>query len=86
MRAWGESREGHVELTDERFLDAVIRVHERISTGLRAIASGERYIEDRIAPEDDEIIRGYCTLHGVALTRPARAASVPAPAARCVRQ
>jgi len=67
MSSSGELWKGAVELTDERFLDAVIRVHERIRTGLRAIASGAHRIEDRSAPDDYRIIREYCALHGVAV-------------------
>jgi len=59
-----EARRGLEELTDEQFVSAVIRVHERVITGLRALADGTSPRGDA-AREDVEIIRSYAALHGM---------------------
>ena len=59
-----EARCGLEELTDEQFVSAVIRVHERVITGLRALADGTSPRGDA-AREDVEIIRSYAALHGL---------------------
>ncbi len=59
-----EARRGLEELTDEQFVSAVIRVHERVITGLRALADGTSPRGDT-AGEDAEIIRSYAALHGL---------------------
>ena len=59
-----EARRGLEELTDEQFVSAVIRVHEGVIAGLRALAGGTSPREGA-AGEDAEIIQSYAALHGV---------------------
>jgi hypothetical protein len=64
MKAVDNPRRGLEELTDEQFVSAVIRGHERVIAGLRALADGVSPREDATG-EDAEIIRSYAGLHGV---------------------
>jgi hypothetical protein len=53
--------------TDEQFVDAVIRVHERIQSGLEVLALGvvSPAIEDAVEGADTDVIRAYCLSYGV---------------------
>jgi len=59
-----EARGRLEELTEDQFVSAVIREHERVIAGLTALASGTWPLEDA-AGEDAEIIRSYEALYGV---------------------
>ncbi len=52
--------------SSEEFVTAVIRVHERLMAGLKALA-GSPSPAGREAHEDTEVIRSYSTLNGVAV-------------------
>lgn len=51
--------------SDEEFVVAVIRIHERLHANLRALALGGGRVLDPVDPGEGEVIRAYCAAHGV---------------------
>ena len=58
-----------IDPTDEEFVDAVIRMHERIRSQLQAFSRGARRPESDAAVEAADIIRAYCLSYGVDAAR-----------------
>jgi len=58
------TRRGQGAPSSEEFVTAVIRVHDRLIAGLKALAGGPSPA-GRDAHEDAEIIRSYSALNGV---------------------
>jgi hypothetical protein len=53
--------------SDEEFVAAVIRVHERLLSSLRALARGDGWRQDPADPAEGVVIQAYSTAHGVPL-------------------
>jgi hypothetical protein len=53
--------------SDEEFVAAVIRVHERLLSSLQAIARGDGWVQDPVDPAEGVVIQAYSTAHAVPL-------------------